>query len=176
MEPAKNLKRADRVEIEHMMPVENLGRHFKCWQARLCKNSKGKVYRGRRCCRRISPEFRAAEAELYNLWPVVGLMNQIRSNHRYSPTEGFTNTYGCIFKVDRGLRKVEPNDSAKGIVARANLFMSEKYNISLSQSQRHLFEVWSKQFPPSEWEKEWAHKIELIEGYENPYIKNTSGQ
>ena len=48
--------------------------------------------------------------------------------------------------------------------------MAEKYNIELSVSQKKLFEVWNKQSPPTDWEKEWAAQVAKIEGYSNPYI------
>ncbi|WP_235810543.1 hypothetical protein [Legionella bozemanae] len=50
--------------------------------------------------------------------------------------------------------------------------MAEHYGLSLSSSQRQLFMVWNKTFPPSSWEKQWALHVAAIEGYENPYIIN----
>jgi len=114
---------------------------------------------------------RQAEGELYNLWPAVGLINQLRSNYRYAALSNRQLTFGCDFKADKFLRKTEPTDRAKGIVARANLFMSDKYHINLSKSQRQLFEAWNKQFPANAWEKEWSQRIAMIEGYDNPYIQ-----
>ena len=98
-------------------------------------NGAGK-YKGRKCCDKVSPEFRYMESELYNLWPSVGLVNGARSNYRYSE---FSNTtfnsasfYGCSILIDKSLRKIEPRKEAKGIVARASLLMSEKYEIRLA--------------------------------------------
>lgn len=173
MRYAKHLKRAKRIEWEHMMPAEHFGKHFKCWQKKICRRS-GKSFKGRSCCRKRSVEFNEAEAELYNIWPAVGIINQARSNYRFSPLETHQGTYGCDFEVDSKLRKVEPADRAKGIVARANLFMSDRYHIRLSKSQRQLFLAWNKAFPPSIWEKEWALEVAMIEGYDNPYITQYS--
>jgi len=170
MSQAEPIKRAHRIEWEHMMPAENFGRHFPCWREKLCTDKRGRAYRGRKCCEKISPEFRKAEAELFNLWPAVGVINQMRSNYRYSPLEGSHNTYGCNFISDKKLRKAEPADISKGVVARANLFMSDKYQINLSKSQRKIYEAWHQQFPPNAWEQAWAMAVAAIEGYENPYI------
>ncbi|MGQ3887863.1 endonuclease [Legionella sp. CNM-1927-20] len=172
MQAAARFKRARRVEWEHMMPAENFGNQFACWREPLCKKKNGKQYRGRACCGRIDPKFRQAESELYNLWPAVGLVNQARSNYRYSMLETHTTFYGCPITIDSASRRVEPADYAKGIVARANLFMSDKYSIRLSEAQRTLFLTWNSQFPPSDREKQWAQLIAKIEGYENPYIFN----
>ena len=171
MEKASHIKRAQRMEWEHMMPAENFGRQFKCWREKLCVSSKnGKRYRGRKCCQKISPEFRKAEAELYNLWPAVGLVNQARSNYRYSPLPSKTGFYGCSMEIDKKARKASPPSHARGIVARANLFMADKYKIRLSKSQRKLFDAWNKTYPPSKFEKRWAADVAKITGYKNKYI------
>lgn len=170
MQDAKRFKRAHHIEWEHMMPAENFGRHFKCWREKFCVTKSGKAYRGRKCCERIDPAFRQAEAELYNLWPAVGLVNQARSNYRYSPLPARKGFFGCSIEIDTKLRKVNPPASSRGIVARANLFMADKYKIRLSDSQRKLFNAWDKQYPPTPWEKKWAKKVAEIEGYKNPYI------
>lgn len=171
MKAAKPFPRAHRLEWEHMMPAENFGRHFKCWREPICISKKGKPYRGRKCCEKIDAQFQKAEAELYNLWPAVGLVNQARSNYRFSPLPARNGHYGCDFEVDPTLRKVEPPNRAKGVVARANLFMAEHYHIRLSSSQRKLFEAWNKEFPPTAWEKTWANEVAKIEGYHNTYIE-----
>ena len=73
-------------------------------------------------------------------------------------------------KIDKATHRAEPPDFAKGIVARAYLFMSEHYGLSLSPSQKKLFIAWNKTFAPSAWEKKWALQVAVIEGYENKYI------
>jgi deoxyribonuclease-1 len=151
------------------MPAENFGHHFKCWREKICSKKSGKKYRGRKCCEKTDKNFKRAESELYNLWPSVGLVNAARSNYRYSEISSSKKFYGCNFKVQN--RKVEPSDKVKGLVARANLFMSEKYNIKLSKSQKSLFDAWNKKFPPSKREINWAKRVEKVEGYPNPYIK-----
>lgn len=166
---AEFFKRAHRVEWEHMMAAENFGRQFACWREALCEKN-GKRYKGRRCCQKIDGKFRHIEAELYNLWPAVGLVNEARSNFRFSMLENKQLFYGCSFAVDKQARRVEPADEAKGIVARANLFVADHYAISISKAQRQLFNAWNKQFPPSLWEKEWARRVAEIEGYNNAYI------
>lgn len=170
MQAAESIKRAHRVEWEHMSPMENVGRQFRCWREALCERQ-GKAYKGRKCCAKIDKQFRRAEAELYNLWPAEGLVNQARSNYRYGEVSEKRGFYGCVMQIDKKERKAEPDDRVKGLVARANLFMALHYGLKLSSSQRQLLEAWHKQFPPDDWEKEWALKIAAIEGYENPYIR-----
>ena len=125
MQEAANKKRANRVEIEHLFPAENIGRQFPCWREALCE-SKGKPYKGRRCCAKMDARFKQAEAELYNLWPAEGIINQARSNYRYGEVTVKTGFYGCSITIDKKERKAEPDDRIKGLVARANLFMADK--------------------------------------------------
>lgn len=172
MQSASRFKRARVVEYEHMMPAENFGAHFQCWREPLCIKKNGKRYKGRKCCEKMDKQFRQAEGELYNLWPAVGLINGARSNFRFDKLEKQSLFYGCPITIDKKARRVEPADFAKGIVARANLFMAYKYGIKLSQAQCTLFTLWDKQFPPTTNEKWWVEAVEKIEGYPNPYIKN----
>jgi deoxyribonuclease-1 len=172
MQSADAIKRAHRTEIEHIMAAEHFGHYFQCWREPLCEHH-GKPYKGRACCEKIDASFRHMESELYNLWPAVGLINQARSNYRFSSLQQKGQIYGCQFTIDKTLHRVEPSDAAKGIIARANLFMSEHYGIALSPAQHRLFDAWNKQFPPSQWEITWASHIASIEGYENNFIKNT---
>lgn len=169
MSEADIYKRARRIEWEHIMAAEHFGRHFQCWREPLCQKG-GKSYKGRKCCERIDASFRHVESELYNLWPEVGLVNQARSNYRFAQLTQHGTYYGCPITIDKISRQVEPADEVKGIIARAHLFMSERYAIALSSSQNKLFQAWNKQFPPSAWEREWAFQVASIEGYDNPYI------
>ncbi len=169
MSEAQEKKRAHRVEWEHIVAAEHLGQQFECWRKPLCSRN-GKPYKGRACCERIEPRFIEMEAELYNLWPEVGLINQARSNYRFGFVSSTENHYGCAIKIDKKNRRVEPADTAKGIVARAYLFMEERYHLKLSESQKRIFLVWHKQFPPSLWEIKWAQEVAKLEGYSNTYI------
>lgn len=172
MNTAMAVERAKRIEWEHMMPAENFGRYHKCWTEKMCINEKtGKEYKGRKCCEKIDPEFRRKEAELYNLWPAVGAVNQERSNFRFGYLENKRGFYGCEFEADKVKKVAEPPDRAKGIVARANLFMADKYQVELSPEQKKLLQKWNKQFPPDFWELAWAAEVANIVGYPNPYIK-----
>lgn len=170
MNEAKTIKRAQRLEWEHMMAAEHFGQQRACWREPLCATRTGKPYKGRRCCAQSDREYRHMEAELYNLWPSVGLINQARSNYRFAMLPGHPAYAGCAIRIDKANRRVEPPDAVKGIVARAHLFMASHYSLSLSASQRALFNAWNNQFPPTAWEYAWAGNVARIEGYDNPFI------
>lgn len=170
MEDASSHSRSHTLEWEHMVPASHLGEGRACWTEDLCKNSKGHAYHGRSCCRIIDKVFRQREAELYNLWPSDGLINQLRQNYPYAALPFANNTYGCRFIIDGNAHLVEPDDKAKGIVARASLFMAAHHNIHFEEEDLALFEKWNTLYPPSDWEKKWARLVQKTEGYENPYI------
>ena len=66
--------------------------------------------------------------------------------------------------------RVEPSDKAKGIIARAYLFMQQRYGYQMGKSQERLFNALNKRFKPSAWEIKWAKQVAKIEGYENSFI------
>lgn len=175
MKNVKAIKRAKRLEWEHITPVSHYIKHYKCGREKLCTKKNGKRFGGRKCCEKIDKSFQQAEAELYNLWPAVGLVNGRRRDYGYAMLEASKPFYGCDFKLDKDIRKVEPGNTAKGIVARASLFMSDRYHIRLSKKQRKMFEAWDKLYPPTRHELNWAKKVAVIEGYENPYIARHNG-
>ncbi|MCR9192837.1 MAG: endonuclease [Gammaproteobacteria bacterium] len=146
-----------------------MGHKLTCWQNSVCAHH-GKHYRGRKCCEQIDAKFREMESELYNLWPAVGIVNIARSDYSYGLVDTGDKFYGCDFKINKSSKEIEPTNTAKGIVARATLFMSDKYQIPLDEDKRHLYLSWDKKFPPSKWEKSWALRIARLEGYTNPYI------
>ena len=149
--------------------ADTLGHQLSCWQTTICEHH-GKHYKGRKCCEKLDYHFRQMESELYNLWPAVGLVNIARSNYLYAEVDSTDKFYGCDFKINKSSKEVEPANKVKGIVARATLFMSDKYHIPLVENKRQLYLSWNKAFRPSIWEKEWALKVAKIEGYSNPYI------
>ena len=169
MNSAIEKKRAHKVEIEHMATADVIGHSLACWQNSICEHH-GKRYKGRKCCERMDDRFQKMESELYNLWPAVGLVNIARSNYSYGVVSNGEKFYGCDFKINKSTHEVEPSNKAKGIVARATLFMSYKYHIPLDDDKRVLYLQWHKQYPPSKWEKKWASQIAEIEGYRNPLI------
>jgi deoxyribonuclease I len=152
-QPKKKSSRSHRIEWEHVVPVENFGRYFSEWRTghpRCMKN--GHPFKGRKCARLSSEQFRLMEADPYNLVPAIGEVNQLRSNFRYSELPGVKNTFGsCDFKVQD--RRVEPRQFVKGDVARIYAYMEKTYGIKLiSDAQSKLFQAWQKLDPIDEWE------------------------
>lgn len=171
----KDAKRAARLEWEHVVPAEAFGQSFKEWRegSEVCHKKSGKGFKGRKCAE-TNPEFQRMEADLYNLWPIVGELNGLRSNYSMAQIAGAAMTFGGC-KVKIADRKFEPMDEFKGIVARDYMYMDVNYpgHGVISEKNRKLFEAWNKSYPVTQWECERAGRIKKIQGNENQIL---SGQ
>lgn len=152
--------RAKRIEWEHIFAVSDMARTRQCW-----KNG------GRTNCRSKDPIFNAIEADAHNLTPISGELNGDASNYPMGIARAPSNMYGqCASKVDFKNRILEPRDEAKGLVARASLYISDYYAIPLSAQQQHLFMDWNSRFPVTQWELERDRRIAKIMGHNNPFV------
>ena len=83
-----NPERAERVEVEHVVPASWIGQGRPCWQQRLCVDASGRRIKGRKCCARIDPAYRAAYNDLHNLWPSIGEINERRRHYQLGLVPG----------------------------------------------------------------------------------------
>ncbi|CAM3633901.1 endonuclease [Parendozoicomonas haliclonae] len=158
-EVRKQETRANRIEWEHVMPAWAFGHQRQCWQDG-----------GRKNCHK-DREFRAMEADLFNLVPSIGEVNGDRSNFRFGDLSSKPDMYGqCEFKVDFKQRRAEPPVNKRGKIARAYLYMAAKYQLKLSKQEQKLYTAWNNQYPVSEWEEERHERISKIMGWDNPFV------
>ncbi|RDU69767.1 deoxyribonuclease [Helicobacter aurati] len=146
--------RASRIEFEHIMPAHNFGKHLPCWK-------KG----GRKACKE-DKTFNSMEADLYNLVPAIGEINADRSNYKYAEAPRnvvIGGQYGnCPVHTDFKAKRFYPADYSKGLIARTYLYMSNTYNIRLSDSELKLMQAWDKMYPPNDYEIQRNKIIEEI--------------
>jgi len=172
IDPPKGPRR--RLEWEHVVPAAAFGRQFDAWtdgHAR-CVDRRGKRFRGRKCARRVSASFRKMEADMHNLYPSVGLLNEARSHFPMALLAGEPRRFGrCDFEVSN--KKVEPRPQARGEIARAYLYMAAAYPrfALLSDAQRAELHRWNRQDPPTHWERERNRAVRAVQGNENPFIQ-----
>ncbi len=153
----KNPNRASRLEWEHVVPAEAFGKSFPEWRglASQCERKTRKL-KGRKCAE-TNPEFDKMEGDLYNLFPEIGELNGLRSNYSMANLDSSTRNFGNC-KVKLAHRKFEPQDSAKGIVARTYLNFNNRYPNRgiVSNKNEKLFLDWNKQYPITRLEcKRW---------------------
>lgn len=164
---AGNLYRAERIEAEHIVPAAHIGAQNKCMIENKSRKDK------RAYCEKSDPSFRQAYIDLHNLVPAVGEVNMDRSNFRFAALSKTDFVYGqCDMKIDFKGKAVQPPANVRGDVARTYFYMSDRYGIRISDSQRKLFEVWAKQDPVDEWERVKNKRIKAVQGNSNKYIEN----
>lgn len=160
----KNATRAQRVEWEHVVPAWEWGHQRQCWQ-----------HGGRKNCAK-DDQYRFIESDLHNLQPVVGEVNGDRGNFRFSQWQaGGTHYGGCAMVIDFKGKRAQPPMLARGAIARAYLYMRERYGLRIADAQMQLFMVWHKQFPVSQWECIRDRRIAGVQGNHNPYVVSACG-
>lgn len=170
----KDPERAYRLEWEHIVPAENFGESFAEWRTP-CFNSNGKKLPRRKCAEK-NDDFKHMEADLYNLWPISGELNNMRSNLSFGEigdSDQFITFGKCAARVSKNTRRFMPMNEYKGIVARTYFYMDASYpkHGILSDQRRKLFEAWDKKYPVSDWECQRNDLIEEIQGNENTFVK-----
>lgn len=176
-ESVKHVKRAKRIEWEHVVPAENFGRAFSEWRSGHpnCVNRKGKAFKGRRCAEKVVPQYRYMQADMYNLYPAIGSVNALRSNYSFTLLPGEDTDFGsCAMKIDN--RKAEPPVAARGTIARTYLYMDQTYpQFKMSSKTRKLMTAWDKTYPVAQWECTRAESIRAIQGNRNAVLERACG-
>lgn len=157
----KDNARATRLEWEHVVPASLYGQVRPCW-------AKG----GREHCSRHDPEFQAMEADLHNLVPSVGEINNDRSNFHFGIIHDRDPQYGnCDFKVDFARRTAEPRKAIRGDIARIYFYMIDTYQVTVPKEKYAMLLQWHQEDPVDAWELERDFRIEEVQGNYNPYIR-----
>lgn len=170
----KNEKRASRVEWEHILPASRFGKKFDTWRYghKKCVKNNGKKFKGRKCTEKVHKKYRLIQADLYNLQPVIGEINGMRSNYKMSIIKGEKRNYGkCDIEFKNKL--VEPSEKIRGDIARTYFYMAETYPefIKLSKKELNLFYEWDHNDPVDKWECIRSKLIKNIQGNINNVIE-----
>lgn len=175
---AKDATRAARIEWEHAIAASWFGKTFTEWTNGddRCVDGKGKRYKGRKCAER-SAEFARMEGDMHNLFPVVGEVNGLRSDFPMGlpdasrkPDPNVFRFGACASVIDHGV--FLPRAEVRGDLARASLYMNKTYpeRHLLDEAHRAMFEKWSAEDPPDDWERERNRIIKERQGNSNPFI------
>jgi len=165
-------KRSRKLEWEHVVPAAKFGENLKCWKEKICVR-KGKLFRGRKCCGKVSEVFRSMESDLHNLFPAIGEVNGDRSNYIFGEIPGESRIYGqCDIEITK--RTAEPNEKIRGDIARSYFYMMTLYNISLDVKFLRMLKSWNKIDPPDQWEIARNSLIEEVQGNRNPFIDDVN--
>ena len=177
--PARDAARAERIEWEHAVPAAAFGHTFAEWREGhpKCVDSHGKRFHGRKCARLASAEFARIEADLHNLFPVVGEVNGLRGDLPMglasSGATGSSSTFrfgACQSAVEHGV--FMPRREVRGDLARAYKYMDKSYPERglIDDAHRAVFDAWDTEDPPDAWERERNKRIAARQGNANGFI------
>jgi deoxyribonuclease-1 len=145
------------VNIEHVFPMSWVTKELGCGD--------------RDSCRRKNPRFNRIESDMHNMYPSLRDVNKLRSSMPFSVLKGEKAAVrGCDFEVDYRSRMVEPRPAVRGEIARAMLYMADRYDLRLFKRQRELLERWHREDPATEGEIERNRIIKELQGSHNHYI------
>ncbi len=115
------------------------------------------------------------EADIHNHFTSIGDVNGDRSNHPFSEVPDEPRVYGqCDFELKKNLwRKgkiAEPKESIRGDIARAYFYMSEQYDVPISDDYKEMLLKWNLSDPADQWEKKRNDLIEAVQGNRNRFV------
>ena len=84
--------------MEHILPASRFGKKFDTWRYghKKCVKNNGKKFKGRKCTEKVHKKYRLIQADLYNLQPVIGEINGMRSNYKMSIIKGEKEIMGNV--------------------------------------------------------------------------------
>ncbi len=166
-----NNYRAYIVEWEHIVPASVYGHQFDEWINKHKYTACAKLT-GRQCASKLNNEFKRMEADMYNLYPAIGEINFIRSNHAMAdlPTEIPSIFDKCYFKLYN--KKVQPRHEVRGDIARVYFYMQYAYPTFkiIDDDEMDTFIQWSFLDPISVEEKMRNEAIMAIQKNCNPFV------
>lgn len=146
-----------RYNIEHVFPMGWVARQLKCGD--------------RKQCRRRSKLFNQIESDMHNMYPARKDLNRLRGSYAYGIIKGERWVEpGCDFEIDDRHRRAEPRPAVRGDIARAMLYMADRYHLNLFKRQRDLMLKWNQQDPPDREELRRNRIIKRLQGNGNPWI------
>jgi len=143
--------------IEHVMPMAWVKKELKCGT--------------RKQCRERSARFNQIEMDMHNLYPSDKGANHERLAYAFAeiPGEKWWRE-DCDLEIDKHKRLAEPREAVRGDIARAALYMEERWGIPIYQRQRSLLLRWHQEDPPDSHERWRNDQIEAYQGNRNPWI------
>lgn len=144
--------------VEHVYPMSWVTRALRCGD--------------RDACRRNSRRFNEIESDMHNMYPVRKDLNRQRGSYPFRVLRGEQHVeHGCDMEIDHRARAVEPRPAARGEIARAMLYMADRYGLEIYARQRRLLLEWHRDDPPDDAERRRNRVIEQVQGRGNHWIE-----
>lgn len=170
--PIRDNDRANRIEWEHVVPASLFGQNFYEWKVGhpMCVDRRGKRFKGRHCAAKMNVDYRHVEADMYNLYPEIGELNERRGN--LPITQVRVGVMVDALDIRLAADGFQPAARIRGDLARTYLYMDEAYPelAILSRDERRVFAAWSEHDPVDAWECERARRIADAQGNRNMIV------
>ena len=145
--------------IEHVYPMAWVTRALRCGD--------------RHRCRKKSPKFNEIESDMHNMYPARKDLNRERGAHPYREIRGEHRVErGCDMEIDHRARVVEPRPASRGNIARAMLYMEDRYGLELYERQRRQLLRWHREDPVDAHERWRNRRIAEVQGRRNHWIED----
>ncbi len=146
-------KPGSRVSVEEIYDERRLAQHFGCRSSRLCRNN---------------PDFSEIKQDRHSLFPVTRKAELERRRTLFGDLPANTDTDAeCGYK--QSFQVFEPPVDAKGDVARAMLYLHDRYDLPLLGTLE-MYQRWNSEDPVDAEEKRRNDEIEKLQGNRNPFI------
>jgi deoxyribonuclease-1 len=144
--------------IEHVYPMAWVSRALRCGD--------------RQACRRNSDRFNDIESDMHNMYPARKDLNRERGAYPFREIRGERLVErGCDLEIDHQARVVEPRPASRGNIARAMLYMADRYDLEIFARQRRLLLEWHHADAVDDVERERNRTIARLQGRSNHWIE-----
>ena len=108
---------------------------------------------------------------MHNMYPVRKELNRERGAYPFREIRGEKRVEpGCDMEIDHRARVVEPRPASRGNIARAMLYMEDRYGLTLYARQRRALLEWHRADPVDAHERWRNRRIAEVQGDPNPWI------
>lgn len=76
----------------------------------------------------------------------------------------------CKFEIDFKTDRARVQEELRGVIARIYLYFNKQYEMKLSKQELQKYQIWNREYPTSEWERERNRRITEKQGNDNKFI------
>lgn len=171
--PKRQMKRAKRVEAEHVIPASWGYKNNGFWRSCAIDKNRPRGVSRRKYCQDVDPGFKKLHNDLIGLFPSVGQINADRSNKPYSSVKNGSKPHtfrGNGKEITITSRVAVPPKEMRGDIARIAFFYQKEYGVTMNQRQKSDYLAWDKADPISSEEIARNNRIKKAQGWGNYFV------
>jgi deoxyribonuclease-1 len=106
------------------------------------------------------------------MYPARRDLNKARGSYPFREIRGEERVArDCDLEIDHGARAVEPRPASRGNIARAMLYVADRYGLEIYGRQRRILLDWHAADPVDDEERRRNHLIAEVQGNTNHWIE-----